>query len=99
MRMTLDDTIYRAEQAASRTRGDAQEEQLQLAIWLREYRMLKNRDVDLIPLKPLAEWLAGYAAPPRDAMRAAMQDGHITPGILRQAWEQTLREIRWDDIE
>ena len=54
--------------------------------------------IEAIPLKPIAEWLAGYAAPPRDIMRAFFQSGgEITHESLTVAWEQTLRGIDWED--
>lgn len=54
---------------------------------------------DSIPIKPLAEWLAGYAAPPRDAMRSTIQPGgSITHETLTAAWEKTLREVPYVHI-
>lgn len=50
--------------------------------------------VEAIPLEPLARWLAGYAAPPRDAMRSTIPPGgSITHETLTAAWEKTLREL------
>ena len=60
--------------------------------------LLKEQE-DSVPLKPLAEWLAGYAAPPRDAMRKTLTPGgHITHQTLTEAWENTLRETNWEKL-
>ena len=53
--------------------------------------------VEAVPLKPLAAWLAGYAAPPRDSMKATMTPGgFVDHESLTAAWEMALREMRWE---
>ena len=50
--------------------------------------------VEAVPLKPLAEWLAGYAAPPRNALRKTLTPGDfINHESLTEAWEMTLKEV------
>lgn len=52
-------------------------------------------EIEAVPLKPLAEWLAGYAAPPRNAMMKTLTPGgFINHDSLTEAWENTLREMR-----
>ena len=57
-------------------------------------KLLKGPE-DSIPLKPLAEWLAGYAAPPRNAMMQTLTPGgYINHESLTEAWVKVLEEIR-----
>lgn len=69
--------------------------------------------VDAVPIKPLCEWLAGYAAPPRYALEAVIHD--IDPASIAytvndraKAWEYAIKEMlesgllkdadKWNDL-
>ena len=51
-------------------------------------------EVDAIPVKPLAEWLAGYAAPPAYALEETrLEKDFLTPDHMTRAWEHHLHTL------
>lgn len=50
-------------------------------------------EVDAIPVKPLAQWLAGYAAPPAYALDAVKEGGFLSPEHQTKAWEHHLHTL------
>ena len=58
-------------------------------------KLSSEEQEESVPLKPLAEWLAGYAAPPRNAMMQTLTPGgYINHESLTAAWVKVLEEIR-----
>ena len=50
--------------------------------------------VDAIPVKPLAQWLAGYAVPPAYALEETwLEKDFLTPDHMTRAWEHHLHTL------
>lgn len=60
-----------------------------------EQRAIDNIDsVEVVPLEPLCQWLAGYAAPPKYAMDHVYDMNILNgPSERYEAWEYHFREL------